>query len=78
MVIRLQHESEPTGNLLDRLLCLTLRVSHLVGPVRSENLNSNKFPGGANTASLGPYSENHLSIPPSLAGFYWATVGIET
>lgn len=78
MVIRLQHESESRGNLLDRLLSLTLRVSHLVGSVRSENLNSNKFPGGADTASLGRYLENHLSTPPSLAGFYWAIVGIET
>lgn len=53
-------------------------MSHLVVPVRSENLNSNKFPGGADTASLGRYLENHLSTPPSLAGFHWATVGIET
>ena len=65
-------------DLLHRLLCLILRVSHSVGPVRSENLISNKFPDHAvAAASQGSYLENHCSTPhpdPPRAGFYWATV----
>lgn len=59
---------------LDQFLCLTLRVSHSVGLVRSENFIS-KFPRGTAAARPQPYLENHFSISLPLTGFYWAPVG---
>lgn len=59
-------------NLLDRSLCLTLRVSRSVGPVRFENLMSKFF--GVAAVSLGPHLVNQISTAPHFLLFYFESI----